>query len=88
MKLFGSTSRYKLIEHILNSDNYLGHMRDMARKLKIYPHAIRRELIELEKLGVIKSQLEVRNGSVCKDYYRTGDIDFLEGNLKIRIDKK
>jgi hypothetical protein len=45
-------------------------------------------LEELEKLGVIKSQLEVRDSQLHKDFYRTGDIEFIVGNLRIRIDKK
>ena len=88
MKLFGSTSRYKLIDHVLNCDSHIGYVRDMSRRLGIQIQSLRRVLEELEKLGVIKSQLEVRDSQLHKDFYRTGDIEFIVGNLRIRIDKK
>ena len=86
--LFGSNSRYQLLNIIVNrKDNLIGHIRGLERETKIPIHAVRRELKNLEKLGVVKSQTETIRGREYKKYYKTGDtITIQDENIKITIE--
>lgn len=50
--LFGSKSRVKILGFFLFREGG-GYIRDIAKKLGLYPSAVKRELDNLEKLGIL-----------------------------------
>jgi len=54
-QLFGSTTRVKLLRLFLNNPSQPYYLRELARKLKTQLNSVRREVINLEKIGIIKS---------------------------------
>lgn len=53
--LFGSKTRVKLLQIFLNNPSEPHYLRELARVLKIQLNAVRREIANLEKIGIIKS---------------------------------
>ncbi|MDO8509770.1 MAG: ArsR family transcriptional regulator, partial [bacterium] len=51
--LFGSTTRVKLLQIFFSSPDRAYFMRELARLVEVQLNAIRRELANLEKLGII-----------------------------------
>lgn len=54
-QLFGSKTRVNLLRLFLNNPSQPYYLRELARKLKSQLNSIRREVSNLEKLGIIKS---------------------------------
>ena len=54
-KLFGSKTRAKLLNLFFNNTNSAFYVRGIARELKENINSIRREIINLEKMEIIKS---------------------------------
>ncbi len=55
-RLFGSQTRTQLLVIFLNNPNSHFYGRELARKLKLGINSVRRELINLNKLGILKSK--------------------------------
>ncbi len=53
--LFGSKTRTNLLRLFLNNPKQPYYLRELARKLKVQLNSIRREMENLEKIGIIKS---------------------------------
>jgi len=53
--LFGSKTRINLLRLFLNNPSQPYYLRELARKLKIQLNSVRREVNNLEKIGIIKS---------------------------------
>jgi len=53
-QLFGSKTRVKLLRTFLNNSGQPYYLRELARKLKTQLNSVRREVDNLEKLGIIK----------------------------------
>ena len=65
--LFGSKTRVKLLQLFLNNPAQPYYLRELSRLLKIQLNSIRREVNNLEKLGIIKSvKLAAPAGKVKK----------------------
>ncbi len=56
-KLFGSTARVKLLKTFLLNPDKQYYVRQLSRRLDLQVNAVRRELENLEKLGLVISQL-------------------------------
>ncbi len=54
-QLFGSKTRVKLLQLFLNNSNQPYYLRELARKLKTQLNSVRREVENMEKLGIVKS---------------------------------
>jgi DNA-binding Lrp family transcriptional regulator len=54
-QLFGSKTRVNLLRIFLNNPSQPYYLRELARKLKTQLNSVRREVNNLEKLGIIKS---------------------------------
>lgn len=54
-QLFGSKTRVKLLRLFLNNPSQPYYLRELARSLKTQLNSVRREVNNLEKLGIIKS---------------------------------
>jgi len=54
-QLFGSKTRVNLLRVFLNNPSQPYYLRELARKLKTQLNSIRREVSNLEKLGIVKS---------------------------------
>ncbi len=69
-RLFGSQTRTQLLVIFLNNPNSYFYGRELARKLKIGINSVRRELINLNKLGFLKSKSSSNRQEfiVNKDY--------------------
>ncbi len=83
--LFGSKTRTNLLRLFLNNPKQPYYLRELARKLKVQLNSIRREMENLEKIGIIKSveieEKEINKGKKeknkgSKKYFIT-DIDFI-----------
>jgi len=53
--LFGSKTRVKLLQLFLNNPSQPYYLRELARKLKTQLNSVRREIENLEWIGIIKS---------------------------------
>ena len=53
--LFGSKTRVKLLRLLLNNPTQPYFLRELARKLKTQLNAVRREVENLEKVGIVRS---------------------------------
>lgn len=83
-QLFGSKTRVKLLSLFLKNPDQVFFVRELTRKLNLQINAIRRELLNLEKTGIIKvipNTNETASG-LEKKYYQA-NIDFtLHSELK------
>lgn len=61
-QLFGSKTRVKLLRLFLNNPSQPYYLRELARTLKTQLNSVRREVNNLEKLGIIKSVQLVAEG--------------------------
>src|SRR3989344_2952005 len=61
-QLFGSTTRVNLLRIFLNNPSQPYYLRELARKIKTQLNSVRREVDNLEVIGIIKSvQLAEKN---------------------------
>ncbi|HLC89605.1 MAG TPA: hypothetical protein VJG65_01450 [Patescibacteria group bacterium] len=61
-QLFGSTTRVNLLRIFLNNPSQPYYLRELARKIKTQLNSVRREVENLEVIGIIKSvQLAEKN---------------------------
>lgn len=79
--LFGSKTRVKLLQLLLNNTDKYFYVREMARLIDIQLNAVRREIENLEKVGLIKSVIpEKKEFEVtphqCK-YYQIDTVSLL-----------
>jgi len=88
--LFGSKTRVKLLRLFLGSPGSAFYVRELARKAGAQIHAIRRELENLEGLGIIRGgeatpsvpqELRAR----MRRYYRLDDEFFLVSELRALV---
>lgn len=85
--LFGSTTRVKLLQIFFHSPNRSFFMRELARLTEVQLNAIRRELINLERLKIIipskpgESESE-EMGTERSKYYKLNSNFFLLEELK------
>ena len=85
-QLFGSKTRVSLLRLFLNNPGNFFFVREIARNLKTHLNSVRRELSNLENIGIIKSHtkedLEKEAGKKLKDkkkYYKlNSDFVFLD----------
>ncbi len=83
-KLFGSTCRVKILKiFLLNPDNKY-YIRQLARDLGLQVNAVRRELNNLTKIGLIKPEKETIKG---KRYYSCNHNSILFNELKALFSK-
>ncbi len=83
-KLFGSTCRVKILKiFLLNPDNKY-YIRQLARDLNLQVNAVRRELNNLTKIGLIKPEKEAIKG---KRYYSCNKNSILFLELKALFSK-
>lgn len=86
-QLFGSKTRVKLLRLFLNNPSQPYYLRELTRKLKTQLNSVRREVNNLEKIGIIKSVQLVapeteeekpkkRKSRGSKKYF-LADIDFI-----------
>ncbi|MFA6322350.1 MAG: helix-turn-helix domain-containing protein [Candidatus Buchananbacteria bacterium] len=80
-QLFGSKTRVKLLRLFLNNPSQPFYLRELARRLKVQLNSIRREIDNLEKIGIVKVQLEetkeqVKEKGGMKKYFLT-NVDFI-----------
>lgn len=61
-QIFGSKTRVKLLQLFLNNPYQPYYLRQLARKLKTQLNSVRREVNNLEKLGIIKSVKVLSSG--------------------------
>ncbi|MDD2807102.1 MAG: hypothetical protein PHW95_01090 [Patescibacteria group bacterium] len=54
-QLFGSKTRLKLLRLFLNNPTQPYYLRELARTLKTQLNSVRREVVNLEKIGIVKS---------------------------------
>ncbi|MFA6254698.1 MAG: hypothetical protein WC675_01540 [Patescibacteria group bacterium] len=54
-QLFGSTTRVNLLRLFLNNPSQPYYLRELARKLKTQLNSVRREINNLEKIGIVKT---------------------------------
>ncbi|MAF13938.1 MAG: hypothetical protein CMI53_03525 [Parcubacteria group bacterium] len=66
-QLFGSKTRVKLLRVFLNNPNQPYYLRELARKLKTQLNSVRREVNNLEKIGILKSVQLVPIGDSQED---------------------
>ena len=62
-QLFGSKTRVKLLRLFLNNPSQPYYLRELARTLKTQLNSVRREVNNLERLGIIKSVQLVAEGA-------------------------
>ncbi|MAF24585.1 hypothetical protein CL634_03285 [bacterium] len=55
-QLFGSKARALLLRHFLNHNGTPFYLRQLARELGLQLNSVRREVINLEKFGIVSSQ--------------------------------
>lgn len=65
-QLFGSKTRINLLRLFLNNPSQPYYLRELARNLKTQLNSVRREINNLEKLGIIKSVQLVEQGKEVK----------------------
>jgi len=72
-KLFGSKTRVLLLRLFLNNSDKHYYVRELARNLELHLNAVRRELENLEEIGILTSTDqadEESEESGNKKYYR------------------
>lgn len=88
--LFGSKTRVKLLRVFLSSTGSSFYVRELARKIDAQIHAVRRELENLERLGIICSgapeeSAESEPRTRMRRYYRVDPDFFLMNELRSLI---
>lgn len=58
--LFGSGARVDILKLFLANDDCKFYIREVQRRLDLHINAVRRELINLEGLGILKSEPDER----------------------------
>lgn len=58
-QLFGSKTRVSLLRLFLNNPDKFFYVRELSRNLEIHLNSIRRELDNLEKIGIISSHTKI-----------------------------
>ena len=89
-KLFGSNTRVKLLKLFLLNPGQKHYIREIARNLKLQVNSVRRELVNLEKLGLLSSfsgEGEQDGKSHDKKYYKVNQTFVLFEELKGLITK-
>jgi predicted transcriptional regulator len=79
-QLFGSKTRVKLLRLFLNNPDQQFYLRELARRLKTQLNSVRREMDNLEKIGIVKVRLDdgepvIEKGGQKK--YFLANIDFI-----------
>ncbi len=90
--LFGSTTRVKLLQIFFSAPDRAYFMRELARLVEVQLNAIRRELANLEKLGIIAAALPGTSviegtGTERSKYYKLDSNYFLCEELKALLVK-
>lgn len=80
--LFGSVTRTRILRTFLNNSNQQFFMRELSRKINIQLNAVRREVANLEQLGLLTAA-----GSGYKKFYKLNDTNILFPELKALIAK-
>ena len=81
--LFGSKTRVKLLRLLFNNPNQPYFLRELARKLKMQLNAVRREVVNLVKVGIVKSVSEPTGAEIAKrarGRHRGGSKKFIQTN--------
>lgn len=84
--IFGSKTRVKLLSLFLKNPNKSFFVRELTRRLKLQINSVRRELMNLNKIGIIKEDLTARDesgGEKIKKYYTVNKDFVLYSELKI-----
>jgi len=76
-QLFGSKTRVKLLQLFLNNPQQPFYLRELARELKSQLNSIRREVANLEQLGIVKSAQMVDEGAKAGRTKKTAKKFFL-----------
>jgi len=70
VQLFGSKTRVKLLQLLLDNPTKTYYLRELARQLKNQLNAVRREINNLESLGIVKSvdftNPDIKNSKIVK----------------------
>ncbi len=90
--LFGSTTRLKLLRLFFNNPERAYFVRELSRAIDIQLNAVRRELANLEELGVVKQvafgeSKEEEVGTERSKYYKLNNEFFLNDELSALITK-
>ncbi|MEK7203385.1 MAG: hypothetical protein AAB653_03650, partial [Patescibacteria group bacterium] len=80
-QLFGSKTRVKLLQFLLNNPDKAYYLRQLTRNLGGQLNSIRREIENLEKLGIVK----IDEISRAKKYFKTNTEFILYPELKALI---
>ncbi|MFH1565179.1 MAG: hypothetical protein ABIC82_05035 [bacterium] len=83
--IFGSKTRVKLLSLFLKNPDKSFFVRELTRKLKLQINSIRRELANLNKVGIIKIDKRAESGSRnehVKKYYTVNKDFILYSELK------
>ncbi len=91
-KLFGSKTRVKILKLFLLHPNEKYFIRQLSRDLKLQLNSVRRELDNLEKFGILTSNITdeagvKESGGQEKKYYRANNIFVLYDEIKALIVK-
>jgi len=81
--LFGSKTRVKLLRLLLNNPTQPYFLRELARKLKTQLNAVRREVENLEKVGIVRSVAEPEGAETVKrsrSRHRGGSKKYIQTN--------
>lgn len=84
--IFGSKTRVKLLSLFLKNPDKSFFVRELTRKLDLQINSIRRELTNLNKIGIIKVDKNVQNdsdGGKVKKYYTVNKDFVLYSELKV-----
>ncbi len=80
--LFGSITRTRLLRIFLSNPAEAYFVRDLSRRISTQLNAVRRELDNLENLGIVKSEATSQ-----KKFYRLDQANFLFPELKALLTK-
>ena len=91
-KLFGSKARVKILKLFLLHPNEKYFIRQLSRDLKLQLNSVRRELDNLEKFGILTSNItdeigEKESGGQEKKYYRANNNFVLYDEIRALIAK-
>jgi len=91
-KLFGSKTRVKILKLFLLHTNDKFFIRQLSRDLKLQLNSVRRELENLEKFGILTSNIsgeieKAKSGGQEKKYYRANGNFVLFDEIKALIVK-
>jgi len=89
-KLFGSKSRVKILKKFLLNPREKFYIRQLSRELKLQLNSVRRELENLEQMGLLQSNLETgqeEGGGQEKRFFQTNPGFVLYEEIKALIVK-